>query len=143
MIVDWMQGQEPIRGAEKAIRLLFVDGGGVVPHSVLGDVAREGFEVIGVTETLDGALRHAMMGSPEIIVVPYLGDHALDFLRAIEHMRDASFSPYIVLVTDQDHGAVLEKCDGFYRISVLPGDRVTRQLIPHLLRIAAQIAPGA
>jgi hypothetical protein len=143
MVVDWMQGEVPARNAEKAVRLLCVNGSGLIPHALLGDIVREGIEVIGITDSLDDALRHAIMASPDIILVPYVGDQVLEFLRAIEHMRDSSFSPYIVLVAEQDHGAVLERCEGFYRISVLPSSRVPRQLIPHLLRIADQVAPDA
>lgn len=141
MVVDWMQCEEPMKNAEKAVRLLCVNGSGMIPHALLGDVVREGIEIVGITESLDDALRQAIMASPDIIVVPYVGDQVLEFLRAIEHMRDASFSPYVVLVADQDHGTVLEKCDGFYRISVLPRARAPQQLIPHLLRIAGQVAP--
>ena len=134
---------EPPRSRGIPPRLLCVDGSGFAARELLDAAAEVGIETMSLASGLDDALRQALMGSPNIIVMPYVGDQVLQFLRAIEFMRATGFSPYVVLVADGDHGAVLEKCEGFYRISVLPLARVSQQLLPHLLRIAREIAPEA
>lgn len=138
MVVDWMQMGKRFHSGT-AVRLLCVDAKGDVPRELLDAAARSGIEVMSIAGDLDDALRQALMGLPDIIVLPYLGDQVLDFLRALEHMRSASFSPYVVLVAGEDHGNVLEKCDSFYGVSVMPRSRVTRHLLPHLLHIAGEL----
>jgi hypothetical protein len=133
---------EPVPAQVAAVRLLCVDGSGFAANDLLDAAAALGLEAMSLARSLDDALRQAFMGLPGIIVVPYAGDQVLEFLRALDCMRSSSFSPYVVLVTDDDHGAVLEKCEDFYRVSVLPLARVSQQLLPHLLRIAREIAPG-
>jgi hypothetical protein len=137
------QMDEPLGFGGKPPRLLCVEGSGFAARELLDAAAEVGIETMSLAPSIDDALRQALMGSPNIIVVPYFGDQVLQFLRAIEFMRATGFSPYVVLVADEDHGAVLEKCEGFCRISVLPLARVSQQLLPHLLRIAREIAPEA
>jgi hypothetical protein len=143
MVAEWMQMAEPPRAERAAVRLLCVDTRGQVPRGVLDAAAAAGIDVIGVTASFDDALRQTFMGFPHIIVLPYVGDQVLAFMRAVDHMRSGDFSPYVVVVADDDHGAVLEECEGFYRVSVLPRARVSQQLLPHLLRIAGELVPDA
>lgn len=137
MIMDWMQLDQPLPPDLPAARLLLVDCADLLPEAL---PPRE-LEIMSVSADLDDALRQAMMGSPDIIVLRFSGDQVLEFLHALDYMRNASFSPYVVVIAGDDYGAVLEQCDRYYRVSVIPSSSAPRQLPPHLLRLARQRIP--
>jgi hypothetical protein len=122
-----------------AVRLLAVDHGSGVPSDLLEALAGQGLEVLSAGDSVDDGLRQALMVSPDLILLPFGDDGVLKFLAALDYMRSADFSPFVVLIADGDHGPVLESCERFSRLSVIPRERIGDRLVPHLLRLARQV----